>query len=95
MMTDSCSGLWYKNLCLSFSLSVPPLPPCSSVSLSFSVLLTNAVGLQCTELEPWLAVAGVASLHRNTLPMATYGGSDGTLVDPYKKATEMFLLRVA
>lgn len=41
----------------------------------------NAVGLQRAELEPWLAEAGVAGLHRNTSPRATYGGGIGTLVN--------------
>lgn len=44
-------------------------------------LRTNAVGLQRAELESWLTQAGVAGLHRNTFPVATYGGGNGTLVD--------------
>lgn len=73
----------------SFPSSVPPLALSLSISLFLTSLLTDAVGLQRAELESWLAVAGVASLHGNTFPTAAYGGGGGTLVNTYGKATEM------
>lgn len=83
-------GLWCRRrVCLRappffcVSRHYPPLPP--SISHFLPSLLTNAVGLQRAELEPWLAEAGVAGLHRNTSPRATYGGGIGTLVNTYKK----------
>lgn len=41
----------------------------------------NAVGLQCAELKPWVAVTRVASLHRDTFPRTTYVRGSGTLVN--------------
>lgn len=75
-------------VCRSFTLSVPLLPLSYSMSLSLPLLLTNAVGLQCTELESWFTLTGVASLNRDTFPRATYCGSGGTLVNHWK-AKEM------
>lgn len=43
--------------------------------------LTNAVGLQSAELEPRVAAAGVACLHRDAFPVAADGRCGGTLVD--------------
>ncbi len=67
-------------LCAPFNI-----PLSHSISLFLPSLLTNAVGLQRTELESWLTLAGVAGLHRNTFPMATYCGGDGTCVSTYEK----------
>lgn len=47
---------------------------------STGAILTDAVGLQCTEPEPWLALTGVAGLHGNTPPRAAYGRSGSALV---------------
>lgn len=54
-------------------------------NLSVLPALTDAVGLQRAELESRLALAGVAGLHGNTFTAATYGGSQGALVDTYEK----------
>lgn len=43
--------------------------------------LTDAVGLQRAELEPGVAAAGVARLHRDALPVAADGRGGGALVD--------------
>lgn len=43
--------------------------------------LTDAVGLQRAELEPRVAAAGVARLHRDALPVAADGRGGGALVD--------------
>lgn len=52
-----------------------------TLSLFVPLLLTNAVGLQCTELESQIAVAGVAGLHGNAFPTAAYGGGGSALVE--------------
>lgn len=71
--------------CSSFSLSVPLLPLFGFIIPSLHLLVTNAVGLQCAELESWLAVARVAGLHGNTLPTAAYSWGCGTLVNTCEK----------
>lgn len=43
--------------------------------------LTNAVRLQSAELEPRLAAAAVACLHRDAFSVAADGRCGGTLVD--------------
>lgn len=82
MMIDRGAGASSVGVCLCAPLSVPLS---YSISLFLPSLLTNAVGLQCTELESWLALAGVAGLHRSTFPTATYGGGGGTRVNTYEK----------
>lgn len=57
----------------------------SLCNLSVLLALTDAVGLQGTELKSQLTLAGVAGLHRNTFTVATYGGGEGALVDTYEK----------
>lgn len=89
MMTDRAavaSGV-SMSVCVCVLLLLFECPTVTPVLLHFSLLLhllvTNAVGLQCTELEPWLAEANVARLHRNASPTATYRGGRGTLVNTY------------
>lgn len=57
-------------------------------------LRTNAVGLQRAEPESWLTQAGVAGLNRNTFPVATYGGGNGTLVDSYERPQRVIIQEI-